>query len=191
MIMITGIAEQQVVEMAKYLRKQLKEKVYGLDDIHTDDTNILIKCYEEEEMKEMFKKHKPNVVINAFGKKKTDFDQYKYHVATTRNIIRFMPKNCKIIYLSTTNVYETGLEPFKETTSLNPHNPFEICKLYGETVAKEKMNHCILRIPNAISLKTVNQSIQKVIEKDLRGIYNIADSINNLVDNLKFKEAIK
>lgn len=156
MIMIFGSLNKNLRNLVKELRKQ-KQVVLCADDKKDDGINILIKPYEEVEMQEMFKKHVPEIVIHAYERKVDDYNNYKYNVATTWNLVQFMPKKCKLIYISTLSLLD-------ENNHVNPHNSFEVSKLQAETVIRDNWNkHNILRLPEKISEKDFLKQVLEVL----------------------------
>lgn len=192
-IMIFGTANKRISELIQMLRKcSLKHIIYGVDDKFVQGkTNILIKPYEEDTMKLMLQKHKLDVIILAFPKNENDFDDFKYNATTARLLLKYMPKKCKLIYFSTTDLYEVIPNTIiTEETALNPHNNYEITKLQTENVVKTYSNSCILRLTPDIQMKTINDVIQLIIQHNICGIYNIAYD-TNLIDCSKFRDVMK
>src|SRR4030042_5951423 len=172
MILFFGTYYKNDQEVLKQLRISLpKETIYGVDDTKTKFTNILLKPYEEEHIKEVFMKHKPRAVINYFERTVKSFDNFKYNVVPQKLINKYCPRNCKTILMSSMGVYDDGIV---ETINhpLNPKNEFFTSKIQAETVTRERSNHCIIRTGKETN-ENVCEEIVNIIDNDFRGTINV------------------
>ena len=117
---------------------------HGGDDYQYDLTDPLA-------VENIMAKVKPRLIVHAAAL--TDVTRcqkepelaFKVNTEMVKNIVTFMPKNCKLIYISTDMVY-SGVGPHKEySESENPINLYGLSKYMGEKAAAKAGQYLNLR----------------------------------------------
>ncbi len=107
----------------------------------------------EAQVKELFDKIKPNVVINCSAICNLDICSINPELAKQvhEKGTQILARNCKkhnaiFVYISTDYIFDGKNSPYLETSQPNPLNTYGKTKLNGENVAKQTLeNHIILR----------------------------------------------
>lgn len=160
MIFVVGVNEERAKNLLLFLRKQYKgEKVFGLDE-NMDNVNIMLRPYIEDEVKMMFEKHKPRVIVNWFEREKEGFDNYKYNVVPTIAFIKHMPKGCNFIYVS-------------EKQAEDPISSFDYSKRQAENFVLNNEKGSVIRLSTKEIDDTFFYLVKSIIEEKRKGLYTL------------------
>jgi nucleoside-diphosphate-sugar epimerase len=154
--------------------------------------------------KEAIRKINPNIIYHFAAFSDHKFSEQnklicrKNNVLVTRNIIRSLNSNCKIVFLSTDKVYSQNQNKSHETINLKPTGYLAKQKLQCEKIIKKKTKKFfILRLPIVHRLgENYNNSIidnflhklkkrQKIkVFKNIRRSFLIIADLNKLLEDL-------
>lgn len=102
-------------------------------------------------VKDFLSKKSPEVIVHAAALTDVEKCSFQPHLAMvhnvgmTENLVRYMPPECRFIYISTDSVY-SGAGPHREhSRSENPINGYGMSKFMGEFAAAKARNHLIVR----------------------------------------------
>ena len=175
-VLITGVAGLIGSNLSKYLIKK-GHSIIGIDDLsggYKDFVPPEVKFYQfnlldEEKLKEVFKKEKPEYVFHLAAYAAEGLSPYIRKFNYENNLICSVNviNNCvnnnikKIIFTSSMAVYGVGNPPFNEQQIPSPIDPYGVAKFSVEQDLKEAyekfgLKYTIIRPHNVIG---INQNI--------------------------------
>lgn len=174
--------------------KVLKEKNYKLNlyFVSKKECNIL----NENSIVKIIKKIKPSIILHTAGLSRpmniheTNISKsIDLNIIGTSNLVKICKKyKIKIVYFSTSYVYEGVRGNYKETDPVKPFNNYGLSKLGGECAVSMYENSLVLRINmtekpfmfkkaynNLIANYMYHEDLVKILPKIInkRGILNI------------------
>lgn len=107
---------------------------------------------DEESVRNLMVDTNPSCVIHAAAMTNVDECEKNPRLAmevnciAVRNVVRHLPRNCRLVYISTDMVYSSGKTPHREfSISESPLNVYGLTKYLGEMEACKTPNHLVLR----------------------------------------------
>jgi UDP-glucose 4-epimerase len=130
------------------LKKNLIKKKFTTKNIFKCDLS------NSKEVKKIIYKTRPNIIYHFaaladhnYSEKNRDFCK-KNNSTITKNIIKYVNKNCKLIFLSSDKVYSENPKISPEYTNLKPRGYLAKEKIKCEKMITKKLHkHFILRLP--------------------------------------------
>ena len=188
--------------------KVLKEKNKNLNLYFASkkECNIL----RETSIEKIIKKIKPNIVLHTAGLSRpmsiheTDIEKsIDLNIIGTANLVKICKRyNIKIIYFSTSYVYEGVSGNYEESDPVKPFNNYGISKLGGECSVMMYKNSLILRITmtekpfmfknaysNLIANYMYHEDLVKILPKIInkKGILNIGGKTQSIYNFARSK----
>ncbi len=188
--------------------KVLKEKNKNLNLYFASkkECNIL----RDASIEKIIKKIKPNIVLHTAGLSRpmniheTDIEKsIDLNIIGTANLVKICKRyNIKIIYFSTSYVYEGVSGNYKESDPVKPFNNYGISKLGGECSVMMYKNSLILRITmtekpfmfkkaysNLIANYMYHEDLVKILPKIInkKGILNIGGKTQSIYNFARSK----
>ena len=106
---------------------------------------------DEIAVKEFMSKRSPEMIVHAAALADVEQCALQPHKAMihncgmVENLVRYMPGDCRFIYISTDSIY-SGIGPHREhSKSENPLNAYGLSKFMGEFAAAKAINYLIVR----------------------------------------------
>ena len=194
--------------------KILKEKNNKLNLYFASkkECNIL----KESSIIKIIKKIKPSIILHTAGLSRpmniheTDIEKsIDLNIVGTANLVKICKRyNIKIVYFSTSYVYEGSKGNYKESDPVKPFNNYGISKLGGECSVSMYKNSLILRITmtekpfmfkeaysNLLANYMYHEDLVKILPKIInkKGILNIGGKTQSIYNfarskNLKVKK---
>ncbi len=186
--------------------KVLKEKnnKLNLHFVSKKECNIL----NEKSILRVIKKIKPNIVLHTAALSRpmdvheNDINRsIDLNIIGTANLVKICNKfNIKIIYFSTSYVYEGTKGNYSENSPLKPFNNYGLSKLGGETSVLMYKNSLILRITmtekpfmykkaydNLISNYMFHEDLVKILPKIIKkkGVLNVGGKSQSVYEFAK------
>lgn len=128
----------------------------------------------EEDVKTLFSIHQPDVIIhtaansNPNPSKDNTLQMYK-NLQITSNIVKWMPKHCHIIHLSSSLVYDTILvdqkQQVNELSSTNSEFVYGQIKRTCEQVIETCQNYTNIRLCAVVGLNMTHGLLPKLIKQ--------------------------
>lgn len=132
-----------------YLMEQIGKDAVG---VARKDADYCCDLTDKAKVMELMEMVKPSCIIHAAAMtdvnlcERTPDMAMSVNVLATRNIVQAMPKDCRIIYISTDMIYSGDYAPHKEfSVSESPLNQYGLSKSLGEFEAAKAKDWLILR----------------------------------------------
>ena len=181
-----------------------KKKYFYPEKKELDITNI-------NSIRECFNKIKPDLIIHCAAlsrpmeiHEKKPAKSISINIIGTANLVNeCIKRNIKIIYFSTSYVYEGSVGNYKETDPVKPFNNYGLSKLGGECSVMMYKNSLILRITmteepfmfkyaydNLIANYIYHEDLVKILPKIInqKGIINIGGKAQSIYNFAKSKQ---
>ncbi len=127
-------------------------EVFGTGNSRVSEGFLKLDCNNKDQIKEIFDKVKPEVVIDSHGLvspdqcEKNKEEAYKVNVDGTRNLVEASrAAGSKFVYISTDYVFDRKDKIYREMDLVNPLN------IYGKT--KAEAERIVLAYPNSLVLR--------------------------------------
>ncbi len=190
---------------AKVLKE--KNKILNLYFASKKECNIL----KESSIKKIIQKIKPSIILHTAGLSRpmsiheTNIEKsIDLNIIGTANLVKICKKfNIKIIYFSTSYVYEGIKGNYRESDPVKPFNNYGISKFGGECSVLMYDNSLILRITmtekpfmfkkaysNLIANYMYHEDLVKILPKIInkRGILNVGGKSQSIYEFVKSKK---
>ena len=173
---------------------------YNTNTINHHDKSFRIKLPEEEEnLKNLLKRERPELIINSIAYSNVDFcethkdEAYKLNVESTKKIFKISSElDLKIIHISTDYVFDGTKEKYFENDKPNPINYYGITKRKSEEIILQNLENVVIRTslvygdnPNArffnFVLKTLKNGKEIFVYND---VYSTPTLLEELVESV-------
>ena len=145
--------------LGSYLIQEFKKREFQFLNTHfskIQDDGYYLDIRNLEEIRDLFVKYKPDIIINTAGRNDIDYLEQNPNVANsvntigTKNIVTVTEElGIKLIHISTDSIFDGESGNYIETDQANPINIYAKSKLNAELAIRQiTENYIIIRIVN-------------------------------------------
>ena len=156
-ILITGSNGQ----LARSLNFTFSKSLFKIVNVSLNSghgTNIVSDLSDSKNVSKIIDNFKPDFIINCAAFTNVDLCEekkekaYKANVLIVKNLLKYMPKESKLIQVSTDYIFDGLKSPYNEEATPNPLNYYGKTKLEAENLIRSsRKKYIILRTGNIFS----------------------------------------